>query len=335
LKFKRYNSIENSYKGKYIEKIRDLGYDRESYEWMVTEKVHGANFSFVCDGKTVECQKRTSILIDESFFNWKSVKEKYEEKILKMFRTFTNIKELYVFGELIGGNYPHKEVTPNNNSTQVQKGIYYTPDNEFIAFDVFALMNDDSASWVDSEAVIGMCNFLSIPHVPFLFKGTLDECLNYSNEFQTKVPSMLNLPEIEDNICEGVVIKPVNPLYMRQERIIIKNKNEKWTDKARKPKKPRQTFVLSDLQQKWINEYTKYLTKARFASAMSKIGEPDFKLFGQFIKEVSTDAFKDFMDDCSAEMNADLPESSERSVVTKAFGKLNAEFVREMLRENM
>ena len=42
--FKKFNSLENSYRDNFISKIREQGF--ESEEYIVTEKLHGANYSF-------------------------------------------------------------------------------------------------------------------------------------------------------------------------------------------------------------------------------------------------------------------------------------------------
>ena len=43
-KFKKFNSLENSYRENFIHKIREQGYENEKY--IITEKLHGANYSF-------------------------------------------------------------------------------------------------------------------------------------------------------------------------------------------------------------------------------------------------------------------------------------------------
>lgn len=44
--FEEYHKIENS---KFVDKLVSYK-DGENREWVVLEKVHGANFSFYCDG---------------------------------------------------------------------------------------------------------------------------------------------------------------------------------------------------------------------------------------------------------------------------------------------
>ena len=43
--FKKYNSLENHYNNKFIEKIRLQGFT--SGEWVAREKIHGTNFSLI------------------------------------------------------------------------------------------------------------------------------------------------------------------------------------------------------------------------------------------------------------------------------------------------
>ena len=64
-----------------------------------------------------------------------------------------------------------------------------------------------------------------------LFKGSLSDCLAYPNAFKTTIPGEYNLPELDGNTCEGVVIRPAQPHFLRNgSRVIIKNKNEKWAE---------------------------------------------------------------------------------------------------------
>jgi hypothetical protein len=64
--FKKYNSIENSYREKFLEKIKSIVPPTE--KWVVTEKIHGSNFSFIYDVENLTCAKRTG-LINENICN--------------------------------------------------------------------------------------------------------------------------------------------------------------------------------------------------------------------------------------------------------------------------
>ena len=60
LEFKKYSSIENSFSREFMEHV--VAEMPQDLEYVVQEKVHGANTSFLCDGETVRFAKRTSML---------------------------------------------------------------------------------------------------------------------------------------------------------------------------------------------------------------------------------------------------------------------------------
>ena len=88
LDFTKFPSLENTYRQKEIDKIQSMTIKDK---WVVTEKVHGANFSFwmteehlsvegigLCSAVVIKCAKRSGwIEDDEKFFNYKPVLEKY------------------------------------------------------------------------------------------------------------------------------------------------------------------------------------------------------------------------------------------------------------------
>ena len=56
LNFKKYNSIENSYDSGFMERVMDQM--PSNLKYVVQEKVHGTNTSFICDGKEMLFAKR-------------------------------------------------------------------------------------------------------------------------------------------------------------------------------------------------------------------------------------------------------------------------------------
>ena len=62
LEFKKYSSIENSFSREFMEHV--VAEMPQDLEYVVQEKVHGANTSFLCDGETVRFAKRTLMLED-------------------------------------------------------------------------------------------------------------------------------------------------------------------------------------------------------------------------------------------------------------------------------
>lgn len=51
IQFKKYSSIENSFNNDYLNKVKEQM--PATLQYVVQEKVHGANTSFICDGTEV------------------------------------------------------------------------------------------------------------------------------------------------------------------------------------------------------------------------------------------------------------------------------------------
>ena len=72
MEFKKYKSIENSYQDGFISSIIEQGFG--DLEFVIQEKVHGANLSFITDGQNILSAKRTELILDsEEFYSSKFV----------------------------------------------------------------------------------------------------------------------------------------------------------------------------------------------------------------------------------------------------------------------
>ena len=67
--------------------------------------------------------------------------------------------ELYIFGELFGGYYPDKSVPKVQDATRLQQGVFYSPDNDFCAFDLRIY----NGSYLDKAQLLSQCR-LSFCH---------------------------------------------------------------------------------------------------------------------------------------------------------------------------
>ena len=308
MEFKKYNSIENSYRDKFIEKIMQIVPPDET--WCVTEKIHGANFSFITDGNEVKCAKRSGIIVEnEKFYNWQIVYEKYVDEVKKVFDYLkyyetedVNLKYIQLYGEIFGEYYPNQE----NKYKPIQKGVFYTNDIEFMAFDLRIVyydyvLEEEINNFIRVENFIKVMKNVNIPTIPVLFEGTLEECLKSSNEFESVIPEKLGLPKIEGNICEGVIIKP-NSVYFTPvgERVILKNKNSKFAERksVKKPKKSNVDMNLNEQENNLANGLETYLNTNRLESLLSK-GEVqlDWKQFGKVCGLLLKDMLEDFKKD--------------------------------------
>ncbi len=305
--FKKYNSIENSYQDDFLSSIIEQGFG--DLEYLVQEKVHGANLSFITDGLQILSAKRTELILgNEGFYNSKLVLEKYRNNILALYNEVANqfhTNNVTIFGEVFGGGYPHPDVLKDDKAQLVQRGIYYCPSNEFYAFDIMI----DNEKYLDVETANTLFGKYKFVYAKTLFKGNLSDCLAYPNAFRTTIPGEYNLPELDRNICEGVVIRPIQPSFLRNgSRVIIKNKNEKWAennnyiDKALLNKLLQSDGEeLSEDASFLCEEIYKLITLNRLDSLISKIGEVNpkkdlGKVLGLYNKDVLTDFLKNYQD---------------------------------------
>ncbi|GBB87326.1 hypothetical protein RclHR1_13770004 [Rhizophagus clarus] len=116
--FIKYPSIGNYKDSNKIVEILRSEEILDKCDWVVSEKIHGANFSFITNGNSVVCAKRSGIIKpEEIFFCYQKVYEKYKDSIMKLWKEMDHQQEIrglnnqiIVYGELFGGYYPHPHV---------------------------------------------------------------------------------------------------------------------------------------------------------------------------------------------------------------------------------
>jgi Rnl2 family RNA ligase len=312
-------------------------------DWVVSEKVHGANFSIYYDGEEFKFAKRTSFIGEGkkeddgtyytsggSFYNWQEALEQ-DEVLKKVDNIFAQLcsrgkDTLVVCGELFGGSYPHKEVDISNVKA-VQKGVYYSPQQHFYAFDIKV-----NGSYIDYFTFDINCRMADLLYAKALMIGSMDDCLQYPNDKQSLVYKWvgLDLPKMEeDNVSEGVVIKPVIPVYFPNgKRVILKNKNEKFAEKSKgkKSKIPQVAKELEPEAKKLLDELLNYITENRLKHVLSHIGDVTDKDFGKILGH--------FMKDCLDDFMKDFPEykvqnAANRNMINKSANREAANLIRQ------
>jgi Rnl2 family RNA ligase len=327
--FKSYSDIENSYRKAFIDKIIEDGLDKQSY--CIQEKVHGANYQFSYDGTELKTGSRTEFLSGGTFYNDQIVIEKYSDKIPQIYNYLQEyhlcfdtehkyFKTLTIYGELFGGSYPHPDVE-KKNIKQIQKGVFYTPDIEFYAFDI--TLDGEYISILDQIAIFEKFELF---HAKILFQGTLQECLAYPNEYDSHIPEWLGLPPITPNTCEGNVIKSLMPTIFKYGRLIVKNKNERFTEKKMEHIERKPTVELSEVGNILKDALLGYATKTRLAAVLSKIGTVTQSDFGKLLGAYNSDVWSEFEKDVGLTFNA-LPEP-EQKFIKKGFQALGASIIR-------
>lgn len=298
--FKTYNSIENAYQARVIDQIRMQGFGDEVF--IVQEKVHGANFSFFTDGKEIKIAKRTAFIEkNEKFYNAHQILEQYRKNVINLFQKvktiYPNVETVVIYGELFGGGYKHKDVEPVKNAIRVQAGIEYAPFNDFYAFDIKL----NGVTYLDTDIVNSIFEETGFFYAKTLFEGTLEEALKFPNVFNSKIPTWLGLPEM-NNMCEGTIIKTLKTRYFGNgARVILKNKNEKWIERSKVVRKQgktvQKTVHFGEKAQNIWEEIQTYVTVNRLNNVVSKIGEFEPKMIGKVIGLFAQDVLEDFEKD--------------------------------------
>lgn len=262
----------------------------EKTQWVVTEKIHGANFCFISNGRELSCANRKNILgPQDNFFQYQSVARQLQERIFKLFQRvqqrYSTASMIFLYGELFGGGYPHPQVVANPAFQPIQTGIFYTPEIAFCAFDL-ALSNKargEERIYLDYAEAIELFKEVDLLYARPLLIGSFQEALNYPLGFQSTLPALLGLPALPtDNRAEGIVIKPYYTIVVSSKkgllRPILKKKipefaedkrfsqAQKWSDQAH-------TFAQEQEHLealKW--EVFNLVTENRLQSAISKIG---------------------------------------------------------------
>jgi len=281
---------------KHIEKIetKEICYDietKKNHNFFANNiLIHNSNFGISYDGSDITSQKRNSALGQNAgFYNSDFVVEKYSECVKSYWYSLPVgfrkcLKGITIFGELFGGIY---QGMPKLFSS-VQKGVEYTNEIEFMAFDILYWF-DDGVNKYQSWYELDNLKTFGIPIVPVIRIGTFEDCINESCEFKSRVSDLFNMPECEgENICEGIVVKPIEPKYFDNgERIIIKKKNKKFSERANKTIKVIEE--LTDEESSNLSIIFSLITENRLRNVISKIGQITQKDFGILMQNMFID----------------------------------------------
>jgi Rnl2 family RNA ligase len=306
MEFKKFTSLENTYRQNLIDKVLLEGFDEQ--RWIVTEKIHGANFSFWYDGEDFKVASRNQF-VDGTFYNCQSVINKYEQKIKDWYNN-NPCSMIVIYGELYGQG--------------IQKEVVYG-EKDFAAFEFIVdgiILNKVDSAWLAYE--------VGVPFTPILYKGSFKECVDAENKFQ----SLLTPKGFEgENFAEGVVIEPVIPAWFKNgSRVYFKNKTEAFTEKKNK-KEHKPAVGLSEVEQALLDNILEYNSPQRVSNVISKIGQITNKDFPKILGLTIQDILEDFQKETStdvkkvAEENYKLWSKSLQNEVTKT---VREEFVKHL-----
>lgn len=336
--FRKFSSIENHYRDKFVNSMELQGLT--GGEWVATEKVHGANYSYWYDGADLWHGKRSGVCGDDFFGSHKI--HKYDPQIELTYEALEEAGVLefgdtmVIYGEIFGGNFfGDKE----GGSKVVQRGVDYHPGTEFMAYDVQILAADEERNdKILSYAEMVLYVAEEIPLCPELERGTFYDMIALENDFPSKVPGVFGLeaPEGKKSQCEGFVMRPVNgeKFLGNGVRCIIKSKNAVYSEKGGNKVNAGssgKSLQMSEVEMAKYAEVSAYLNNARLESVISKIGEVKWSDFGKVSGLLIQDAMVDFEKDT----DTNLRDGEFWSKAKKPLGGLAGDIVREYFKSSI
>lgn len=260
-------------------------------DWVVTEKIHGANFAILTDGHQVQFAKRKEILEDgEDFFGYFLLKKQLENQALEVYNKVKNLfpdtRQVTLYGELFGGNYPHPDVAENPKVQAIQTGVYYSPTIEYALFDV-AYETVKERNYLDYNLMTKIAEATAVFYIPALFAGKYEQALAYPFSFESKVPALLGFPALTaSNLAEGIVIKPAIPFFVETSKGLIRpvlkkkipqfSEDEKFSQAQKWIYTPAKSSAKPVIDTAFIeNELVALVNQNRLANVISKEGNPD------------------------------------------------------------
>jgi len=246
-------------------------------KWAVTEKVHGANFSFVYSNGEIKYAKRTGFIKpDENFYNYQVILPENLPKINNVVEQVKKLcpehKMIIVYGELFGGSYPEFQ----SKYKPIQRGIYYSPELHFYAFDIY-VVEEKLKYYLDFEKSLDIFKSSGILYAePMAIFDDLNSAINYPVGFNTGLPKKFGLPELKINKTEGIVVKSMTDRY------IVKVKIPEFSEIAYTDN----SVTTNDIYK--IAET--HITNNRYDNVVSKVGEEDKSLiYTMFVEDIMSE----------------------------------------------
>ncbi|MEU9378300.1 RNA ligase family protein [Streptomyces sp. NPDC048255] len=251
-------------------------------DWVAHEKIHGANFAVVCDAAGAHPAKRRELLGEGGLDEFFGVGRIWPALAVAATRCARSLRErcgapasavVTVYGELAGGRYPHPDVPPAPGVEPVQTGVWYAPELLWLPFDA-TVADEDGLCWVADRTLRAAAGAAGLRCAPLLAEGPVARLQELPVVFPTRLPALLGLPALADNLAEGLVVKPAGE-FRGSARPMAKFKQPAFAEDLRfdgsRPYQPPAEGAAG--VPGWLLAHgTALLTPARAASAVSKLG---------------------------------------------------------------
>lgn len=315
----KYPSIENHYREKYINMM--LEHNPKVYDcaYVVQEKIHGANISFLFTPEEeggfpnrFQVFSRNNQLdpLSNEFYGLRDVLSEPDMVVfLQRVQRKTNRIGVPVrlFGEMFGGN--------------IQKGVWYGPEKRILFFDM--MLGDNFCT------PTRMIDFMmSIDQVKDWFVPIFDRTTSLEGALNLDIAknSLLTPKNWEDtNIMEGVVIKPYFDVVLdwNNKPFYLKKKNDDFKEKQKVAKI---VIEVDENVQSLKEECLSYVNENRINSLFSKMGPiSDKKQIPEYLKAIHEDVMVDFMKDCGDDF--EILDKKSQKYITKGIGNTAIKFL--------
>lgn len=341
--YQKYHSIENLRDSDITGVLSTPNLAEAKYS--VTEKAHGACFSLHhMVGGITEAYRRNGkldVAAKDFYPGWQGVYQEVLDRmpaVTDLLRLdYYDITSFTIYGELLGGHYPGLPTAEGQHA--IQRGIWYSPKVTFLAFDILVYQSHAHSNSIPQflpyERIEYICKRTGILAIPQLAFGSFNECVAHTETFQSRIPALLGLPELEDNIAEGWVIRCEDPNLTygkHHRRPIWKQKTAKFAEVAKDPRiRPKTTLTAEEGEE--IVRLLARINQNRLNSVISKGDIPMIKQnTGRIIHTLVADALEELAREDPEEPHIQEPAKmamyrEARNVILKWFEMNSAELV--------
>ena len=280
MEFQEYPSIENAFAAKSIKQFLAEHPDAQSVQWILTEKIDGANIQLLFEPhQPMRVGRRKDILTpDQNFYDIWNVLPTYSQEFAKMqTEVDRSLCALRIYGELFG--------------KKVLERIHYG-EGKYIRFFDAMIINEGRERFMTQRELLEFFRRIDLEHmfVPLVqIVPSFNEALAYDTR---QLKSAFNSSET----VEGIVLKPYDGHFVvNGSPFYLKKKNEDFYEQA-----AQNDVILPDHVDPQVADlrfkYLTYLTENRLQNVFSKAGPISSKKeIGKYIKLLGEDAQQDFL----------------------------------------
>lgn len=345
--FSEYEKIPQSFRS--LNLSQKAFSELDKLRWVVTEKVHGANFSFIYEDKQLKFAKRKEPLAwTDDFFAFQTLVSRIEHRIMSLFEQLSRdipAGKHIIYGELFGGAYPHPQVPATPHVQAIQTGVYYSPNIGFCAFDIAVERRNGRAQakqYLDYQQSVVYFSTHQLLYAKPLFIGRINEALEFNTRINSTIPALLHLPTLANNLIEGIVVKPFqhpSPEIIEL-RPVIKIKNKEFDEKEEFHQAKKWSYSPENLSSNaeqlafLVDELRHYITQNRLNSVLSKTGKLDSKnparmdaIKHEFLRDILAD-----FDDDNNQFISELADTQQQWLIDRSKAAIE-DFLQKVLGE--